>query len=491
MAKINAMESSLFLKSTIDRPIIRAILKLFSGKCDKDRKTHLEVALEQYVEEGRGQACFLCSHIVSPLLQWVLRKGSTAFGVSEAQLKERFKNPYARRGLASVIRGISKYGAHRPFVPAAPFLIVWDFTYSCNLHCKHCYASAGTAWKDELSTQEALQVVEELADSGVSIIAFSGGEPLLRKDFFQVVAHAHHCGIFTAVATNGTLLTPKLAEKLKAAQIGYVQISLDGATPATHDAFRGIPGVFQKTIQGIKNCHKAGIFVEVATTVTIFNYREVPAIIDLCRTIGVDWFMHYNFIPTGRGDFITDNDLSPENREELLRFLFRENEKGGMQLLSTAPQFARVSLQEASPDDEEFIIPTHFYNPRLGGKLQNLSEFIGGCGAGRFYAALRANGNIDPCVFLPWTVGNIRKDNFEELWDHSDIFKVLRDRSHLEDNCGSCAYKYVCGGCRARAYSYFHRLTAPDPGCIRNIEAYKTFVPQHILKGQRVAKTFG
>jgi len=487
MVKINAMDSGLFLKSTIDRPLVRTILKLFSGKCEKDRKTFLEVALEQFVE-GEGHACFLCSHLVSPLLQWVLRKGCTAFGVSETQLKLRFKNPSARRGLASVIRGISKYGTRRPFVPAAPFLIVWDFTYRCNLHCKHCYASAGTALKDELSTREALRVVEELADSGVAIIAFSGGEPLIRKDFFKVVAHAHHCGIFTAVATNGTLLSPKVVEKLKAAQIGYVQISLDGATPATHDAFRGIPGVFQKTIQGIKNCHTAGIFVEVATTVTTFNYHEFLAVIDLCQMIGVDWFMHYNFVPTGRGDFITENDLSPEEQEELLRLLFRENEKGGMPLLSTAPQFARVSLQVASPDDEEFMIPTHFYNPRLGGKLQNLSEFIGGCGAGRFYAALRANGDINPCVFLPRTVGNIRKNNFEELWDHCNIFEILRDRSHLEDNCGSCAFKYVCGGCRARAFGYFHRLTAPDPGCIRNIEAYKTLVPQPIIKDQKVAK---
>ena len=486
MAKVDVMESGLFLKSTIDRPLVRAILKLLSGKCKKDRKIRLEVAFEQFIG-GRGHACFICSHIVNPLLQWVLRKGGAAFGVSDATLKQRFQNPSARRGLASVVRGISKYGARRPFVPAAPFLIVWDFTYRCNLRCKHCYASAGTAWKDELSTQEALHVVEELADCGVAIIAFSGGEPLIRKDFFKVVAHAQHCGIFTAVATNGTLLTPKVVKKLKAAQIGYAQISLDGATPATHDMFRGIPGMFQKTIQGIKNCITEGIFVEVATTGTTFNFHEFPAIIDLCRILGVDWFMHYNFVPTGRGDFIAENDLSPEKREELLSLLFRENEKGGMPLLSTAPQFARFSLQQ-SQDAEEVMIPTHFYNPRLGGKLQNLSEFIGGCGAGRFYAALRANGDIDPCVFLPRTVGNIRKNNFEELWDHCDIFEILRDRSHLEDNCGSCAFKYVCGGCRARAFGYFHRLTAPDPGCIRNIEAYKTIVPQPIIKDQKVAK---
>ncbi|RLF94241.1 radical SAM/SPASM domain-containing protein, partial [Thermococci archaeon] len=231
---------------------------------------------------------------------------------------------------------------------------------------------------------------------------------------------------------------------------------------------------FEKTMEGIKNCLKEGIFVNIATTATHYNYEEIPEIIDLCEKIGVNWFMAYNFVPTGRGKFIVENDLTPDEREELLKMLYEKLKKSEVNVLSTSPQFARVALEKEFGDRK--TIPTHFYTLDLKGKLVDLAEFIGGCGCGRFYCAIRPNGDIDPCVFFPLTVGNIKRDDFEEIWEKNKVFTELRNKDILNSNCGNCDYRFYCGGLRARAYGYFGDYLAPDPGCINNKEAYERLV---------------
>ena len=419
-----------------------------------------------------------------PIVRWAVERGSKAFGVSREKLLEKFSNVYWRRGLVNVLNGIAKFGVKKPFTPGAPFLVVWNFTQLCNLKCKHCYASAGKPHPNELTTQEAFKALDKLVDAGVNIIAFSGGEPLMRKDIFDVLKRASDYGVFTAIATNATLITKDVAKRLKDVNLGYVQISLDGAKPETHNGFRGVPKAFERTIQGIKNCVEQDIFVEVATTATKINYEEIPAIIDLCEKLNVDWWMMYNFVPTGRGRFILENDLSPEERERLLKILWEKlRSKPKLQVLSTAPQYARVALQmEEKVKDEvgELIVPTHFYNPHLHGQLLSLSDFIGGCGAGRFYCALEPNGDITPCVFFPLKVGNIKIDDFKEIWENNKTFLDLRDRDKLKPHCGVCEYKYVCGGCRARAYGYFGDYLAPDPGCINNRQEWNKLLRETI-----------
>jgi radical SAM protein with 4Fe4S-binding SPASM domain len=148
--------------------------------------------------------------------------------------------------------------------------------------------------------------------------------------------------------------------------------------------------------------------------------------------------------------------------------LWERLKKGGnVNVLSTAPQFARVALQAEVGTDQK-IVPTHFANPSLSGQLVNLAEFIGGCGCGRFYCAIRSNGDIEPCVFFPLKIGNILSDDFTHLWIHNQILTELRDKDALQGTCGTCEYRYYCGGCRARAYGYTGNYLAPDPGCIKN-----------------------
>ncbi|MEM4155357.1 MAG: radical SAM protein [Archaeoglobaceae archaeon] len=449
---------SLF-SSLVVNPITRKSIKSFACYCEDCKKNRLEVAIELFVG-ARKDACWKC-RLAEKVVEPILIRGAETFNTTPEELKEKFKDAYWRKGLANVIKGIAEFGIRRPFVPGAPFQVVWDITYSCNLHCKHCYATAGKPLEDELTTEEALETIDNLDRLGVTIIAFSGGEPLVRKDLFELTRYASEKGIYVALATNGTMISDDIAKKMKENGVNYLQISLDGLRE-THDSFRGIRGAFDRTVEGIKNAVKNGLFVNVSMTVTKLNYEEVPAVIDLCEKLGVNWFMHYNFIPTGRGREIVELDLSPEHREKLLKMLYEKNFSSRISLLSTAPQFARVALQCNGG-----IIPTHFYNVNAGDRFRQLAEFIGGCGAGRFYFAIKANGDITPCVFFPLVVGNVRVDDLEKLWRNNEIFESLRDKDKLE-GCGNCDYRYVCGGCRARAYNYFGDYFKPDPGCIRN-----------------------
>ena len=459
------------LKSTIGNPATRTLLKGMSKYCEKDGKNRIEVAVELYTGQ-REDACLSCK-LTEKMIAKVLKKGAEAFGLTEEELKKKFSDPYWAKGLSSTIRGIAEFGVRKPFTSGAPFQIVWDVTYACNLHCKHCYATAGKPWKDELTTEEAKRAIDIFDRAGVTIIAFSGGEPLVRPDIMELARYAADKGIYVAMATNGTLITKKKAKEMKDAGVQFVQISLDGIDAETHDEFRGVKGAFDKTVQGIKNAVAEGFFVEISTTMTRYNYKQLPDIIQFGEDLGANWFMAYNFVPTGRGKEIFEMDLSPDEREEVIKMLWDELSGGRkINVLSTAPQFARVALQQEE-DNSQKVVPTHFYNPKLAGQLVDLAEFIGGCGAGRFYMSMRANGDLQPCVFFPLKVGNILEDDFEELWKHNKILNDLRNKDILEGSCGKCDYRYYCGGCRARAYAYTGDYLAPDPGCIYNKEVYE------------------
>lgn len=474
-------------KALADNPLTRNVLKTMSKSCRKDGGNRLEIALELYVGV-RKKACLSCQ-LSRDMLIPILNVACRAFGITEDQLKEKFKDAYWRRGLVNVLKGIAWFGVKHPYVPGAPFQVVWNITRACNLKCVHCYENAGAKGKDELSTKEALRGIDILADAGVLILAFSGGEPTMRPDILQLIEHSSSRGMYTAMATNAIVFSSrKKVQEFKKAGLQFAQISLDGLNPETHDQFRGVQGCFEKTVQGIKNCIAEGLFVEMAATATRFNYKEIPGMIDFAEKLGVNWFMLYNFVPTGRGVEIMKSDLTPDEREDVLKLCWNKMKVAHVDVLSTAPQFARIAQEiEAKPiltgdagliasgaqsQSEDYVVPTHFYNPKLSGQLKRLADFIGGCGAGRFYLSLEPNGDIYPCVFFPhdkaMKVGNLFKDDFEKIWRSSKLFWKIRDKDKLKESCGSCYYRYTCGGCRARAYNYFNDVLAPDPGCIRN-----------------------
>ena len=226
-------------------------------------------------------------------------------------------------------------------------------------------------------------MVDQLADAGVTALAFSGGEPLTRKDFFEVARHAADRGLYVSVATNGTLLTKENVQKLKQAKVNYLDISIDGASAKTHDEFRGVPGTFDKAVAGLKNCVEADLCVCIATTATKNNFEELPAIIDLAEEVGAERFTYFNFIPTGRGKAHYDQDLSPEEREKLMRYLLARMSKGcKTTILTTAPQLARVGLQCQGPGGtgEVTMSMAHMQTVKVTKKAVPL---------GRFYRRMR------------------------------------------------------------------------------------------------------
>ncbi|MHA2353232.1 MAG: radical SAM protein, partial [Candidatus Thorarchaeota archaeon] len=331
----------------------------------------------------------------------------------------------------------------------------------------------------------------------VVFLAFSGGEPTLRPDILKLIQSATSKGMYVAMATNGKVFSRlERVREFKIAGLKFVQISLDGASSETHDRFRGVPGAFKKAIQGIKNCVAEGLFVEVAMTATHHNLAELHDTITLSRNLGAKWFMVYNFVPTGRGLDILDSDLTPDERESMLQKILEmvsSKKPEGMEVLATAPQLGRLARNAAcrmctpsSPKADNQVYPTHFFNARLPFQMRELAEFIGGCGAGRFYVAIEPNGDLYPCVFFPHIpevrIGNILKDNFHDLWTSSDILSDLRNKDLLKGACRSCEDRNVCGGCRARAQGYFNDYLGPDPGCINNRDAWQSLIPRRTKK---------
>ncbi len=291
----------------------------------------------------------------------------------------------------------------------------------------------------------------------------------MRKDFFEVAKYAADKEFYVSVATDGTLITEKIAQKMKDVGVQYVEISLDGFEK-THDEFRGIPGAWRRSVEGIKNCVKVGLDTGVATTATHYNLKEIPKLAEFVeKELHVRRFIVFNFIPVSRGKEIISQDLTPKEREELLDFLYSKliDTNCKLDIFSTAPQYAVTSFKFAFGP----VIATHFTNKAameaLQGRTKSLTEFIGGCGAGRLYCGMEPNGDIEPCVFIPIKVGNIREQRLVDIWRNSPVLKRIRNRDIFK-GCGECKYKYICGGCRARAYAYFNDLQGPGPGCSIN-----------------------
>jgi radical SAM protein with 4Fe4S-binding SPASM domain len=386
------------------------------------------------------------------------------FDIDEDTLKEGLEDICYRKGVANVLRSISEFGVTMPQKLYSPFLVVWNFTKKCNLKCRHCYANAGKA-EDELSLEDRLNVIDQLNDAGVVAVSFSGGEPLSDRDFWKVAEYASDKGLYVSVATNGTLIDRETAKRLKEIDTGYVEISLDAHTPAIHDSFRGVHGAFNRALRGINNCVEEGLITGIATTATRLNLSEIPGIIDLAEEVGAYRLIVFNFIPTGRGKDIQKLDLSAEERGKLLELLYDKLEEGRVQVFSTSPTYAVVATQRVEEGAGTKITPTHFADVCMqGNNALMLADFIGGCGAGRLYCGMEPNGDITPCVFIPIVVGNVR-DGFLNVWQKSEVLEMLRNRDSPDYACVDCNYRYVCGGCRARAYGYFDNLLAHDPGC--------------------------
>ncbi|ADI31272.1 radical SAM/SPASM domain-containing protein [Staphylothermus hellenicus] len=463
------------LRTLFDNPVSRIFLKTatIESECNHNgRKVTAPIvyhALSMYAGEPVS-SCPITARFIGSIVNAIMRLGIKLLKGREDEVIEALKDPALRRGVSLVLKGLGLYGVTVPQELPAPFLIVWNFTNMCNLKCKHCYQRADKPLPNELSLKEKIMVVDQLDRAGVAAIALSGGEPTIHPHFRRILYEIASRGMYAAVATNGWVFAD--IEKLKEAKklgLRYVEVSVDSADPKKHDWFRGVQGSWERAVKALENAVKLGINHAMATTITKMNINEVEDLLDLAESIGVKRVVFFNFVPVGRGKDNIWLDLDPLEREEFLRTIYKEMSKRKMEIVSTAPQYGRVSLQLSGGKE---VAPTHFY---VGGDpiVRAVAEFVGGCGAGRIYAGIQPDGTLIPCVFLPIPVGNLRERTFWDLWVNAPLFKLLRDRSKLQGACAVCPYKNICGGCRARAYAYFNDPMAPDPGCLYNIKYWK------------------
>ncbi|RLE58970.1 MAG: radical SAM/SPASM domain-containing protein [Thermoprotei archaeon] len=467
----------LSFKLILANPFSRFILKRLLRKYKINGKEFpaLYWALSLYA--GETLNCPITLRFLSSLLGKLLDLGiRLAKGEPEEVKEALLKDPRIRRGIWVVLEGIARYGVTVPQKLSAPFLIVWNFTNMCNFRCLHCYQRASAPLPTELSLEEKLRVIDQLDRAGVAAVALSGGEPTLHPDFLRVVSELASRGIYTSLATNGWVFADKeKMEKAVKAGLNYIEVSIDSAKPEKHDSFRRVPGAWERAIRALENAVELGVSNGMATIMSRDTLYEIDDILDLAENIGVERVIFFNFIPTGRAKDIAHNDLTPEEREEFLKILYNEMKRRKLIILSTAPEYARVTLQLSHGEE---VSPAHFYIGK-NEAVRVLAEFIGGCGAGRIYAGLEPDGTVVPCVFLPIPVGNLRTKDFSYLWRHSKLFNLLRDRENFTGNCRNCPYRNVCGGCRARAYHYTLDVLGDDPGCILNKDVW-----ERILRGE-------
>lgn len=335
-------------------------------------------------------------------------------------------------------------------------LVAWETTRRCNLACKHCRAVAENhPYDNELDTEASFKLLKQIREVGEPIIILTGGEPLLRHDIFDIAAFGTKLGLRMVMAPNGTLITKETADQMKKSGIKRISISLDGSTPDTHDAFRGIQHAFEKSIQGINIAKEAGIEFQINTTITKFNLSEIPKILKLAEDLGAVAHHIFLLVPTGRGKYIIDGEIDAKEYEETLNWFYDQREKVSLQLKATcAPHYYRILRQRSKKEGKKITFETH-----------GLDAVTRGCLAGTGFCFISHVGRVQTCGFLDVECGNINRQSFKDIWENSQVFNQLRNLDNLENKCGICEFKRVCGGCRARAYEATGNYLAEEPLC--------------------------
>ena len=336
-------------------------------------------------------------------------------------------------------------------------MIAWELTRSCNLACVHCRASAERGpYPGELSTQEALRVMDEIAVVEKPVIILTGGEPLLRSDIFDLARYGTERGFRMVMATNGTLFTGETVQKMKESGIQRISISLDGPDSETHDAFRRVKGSFEGSLRGIEMAKKGGLDFQINTTITRINLHLIPDILRLAVDLGAVALHIFLLVPTGRGKELQDQEISPGDYEKTLHWFYEQRDKVPLQLKATcAPHYYRILRQRAKKEGKK-MTPQEY----------GLDAVTRGCLGGIAFCFISHVGQVQPCGYLELNCGNVKETPFQEIWANSEIFQQLRNTDSYQGKCGRCEFRKVCGGCRARAYEVSGEYMAEEPYCI-------------------------
>ncbi len=336
-------------------------------------------------------------------------------------------------------------------------LVAWEVTRSCNLACIHCRAAAQDhPYENELTTEECFRFLDQIAEVSRPIVILTGGEPLLRPDIFDIASYGAGKGFRMTMAVNGTLLTAEKAKKMVEAGIQRISISIDGATPESHDAFRKVAGAFAGALRGVGAAKEAGLDFQINTTITQHNLHEIAAIQELAVSLGAVAHHIFLLVPTGRGKDLAEQAIDAAQYEETLHWFYEQREKAPLHLKATcAPHYYRILRQRAKTEGRKVDFQTF-----------GLDAMTRGCLGGVGFCFVSHVGQVQPCGYLELDCGNVREKTFKEIWEGSPIFRDLRDFKSYKGKCGRCEYVRVCGGCRARAYESTGDHLAQEPLCL-------------------------
>jgi radical SAM protein len=353
-----------------------------------------------------------------------------------------------------------------------PFVLVWEVTQACDLACKHCRAEAQPKrHPDELTTGEGKRLLDEARQFGDGqLVVLSGGDPLYRDDIVDLVEYGVDQGLQMTLTPSGTAsLTSARIRALDDAGLRRLALSIDGGAADAHDTFRKEVGGFEHTVSAAHAARRAGIPLQINTTVCAETVDELPAIRDLVADLGAVLWSVFFLVPVGRGRVL--EPISPERAERVMEWLVSVSSKTSFGVKTTeAPQYRRIALQQQSAT-------------RSG---ESPPDGIGrrtGITAGDGFAFVSHTGDVYPSGFLPVAAGNVRKTDLVDIYRESELFERLRDPDALLGKCGACEYRHVCGGSRSRAYVYTDDPLASDPLCEYVPEHYEGPLPEQSLPG--------
>jgi AdoMet-dependent heme synthase len=369
-------------------------------------------------------------------------------------------------------------------------LVFWETTTGCNLACVHCrrLEVSQELSRYDLNTEQSLSFIRSLPETGRPILVFSGGEPMMRTDLFELAAEAVRVGIPIALATNGTTVTgDPIARRIKDVGFRRVSVSFDGPDAQTHDQFRG-PGAFDASINGFKALRRAGMSMQINTTVAKHNYAKLDEAYNLALELGADALHIFMLVPVGCGASLDPSImLDADEYENALNWIYDRSLEGKIHLKATcAPHYFRVMRQRARQDGRPMPAFAHPHKSMApsrptgaighGGNSSpghghaghghaDMSAMTKGCLAGQAICFVSHTGEVFPCGYMPVSSGNVKTTPLPQIWRNSDIFANLRDDELLEGKCGCCEYSKVCMGCRARAFAYTNNYLAEEPNC--------------------------
>lgn len=337
--------------------------------------------------------------------------------------------------------------------------LAWEITRRCNLHCIHCRSSSKLAADEhpDRSTFLAYDIINDIVSFSNPVVVLTGGEPLLRDDVFDIAQYGVKKGLRMCLATNGTLITPELCEKIKQSGIKMVSLSLDGSTAEGHDDFRKQSGAFDATVKAARYFSEHGIDFLINSSFAKRNQHDIANCFRLAKNLGAKAWYLFMVVPTGRGSELLDELISLEDYQEILDWHVQtERDENEILMRPTcAPHYYRIRFEYAKQKNNLAKMRKLSFSP-TGSK---------GCIAGQTIAFLNVDGDVMPCSYLPLSAGNVYEKKFQEIWEYSELFNRYRSYSSYQGRCGSCEYIKICGGCRARAYMIHGDDLAEEPFC--------------------------